>query len=133
MPRIVPLSTLRVEDYPAEERKWLPRLLTPLNQFLTSASSALNGRIDFVSNIPAQDVQLEFTYDGSAQRFRWNLAMVPKILWVGQASEANVAINVSPSWVFDSSTSVVSVAFQKLPGGDLTVGQVYRIFVRAVP
>lgn len=133
MPRIPPLTTLRVEDFPSEERKWLPRLFLPLNQFLTSASNTINGRVDFGANVPAQDMTLSFSFDGSAQRFRWNLAQAPKILWVGQSTEAGLPVALNASWSYDSSTQNVSVSFFKLDGTALTSGTDYRVFVRAVP
>jgi hypothetical protein len=133
MARIPPLTTLRVEDFPSEERKWLPRLFLPLNQFLTACSNTINGRVDFGANIPSQDANLSFTFDGSAQRFRWTGSQQPRILWVGQATEAGLPVALNSSWSYDSSTQVVSTAFYRLDGTALTSGTAYKVFVRAVP
>lgn len=134
MGKIPPLTTLKVEDFEADQRKWLPRLFTPLNAFLTAASNVINGRIEFGSNIPAQDVALKFTHNGSAQRFRWTTpALSPKVLWVGQAWEGTEGIAVVPVWQYDASTQTVSVEFLKLPSSELTVGVEYQIFLRVVP
>lgn len=133
MPRIPPLNTLRVEDFDAEQRAWLPRLFLPLNAFLTAVSGALSGRIEFVSNIPAQDHQLSFQYNGRAQTVRWTLAMSPRILWVGQATEAGLAVTLFPEWSYDSSTQNVSVDFKKLNASALSIGTQYSVFIRVVP
>lgn len=136
MSRIPPLTTLRVEDFDAEQRKWLPRLFLPLNQFFTAVSSAINGRIEFVTNVPAQDQTLDFTFDGSsAQKFAWRLdaTLPPKILWVGQATEAGLAVAVFAQWAYDPSTATISVTFTKSNGSALTTGAEYKIFIRTVP
>lgn len=133
MPRIPPLTTLRAEDFAAEQRKWLPRLLLPLNQFLTNASNALNGRIEFGANIPAQDNVLTFSFNGTAQRYRWNLSLPPTILWVGQATENGIPVSLLPEWSFDPSTQNILIGFVTTSGAPLVSGRNYRIFVRAVP
>lgn len=131
--RIPPLTTLRVEDFSGEERKWLPRLFNPLNAFLTAASNALNGRIEFGSNIPCLDSYLQFNFDGLPQRYRWPLNVQPTILIVGQATENALPVSLIPMWSFDSSTQNISVSFTKVGGQALTVGVAYRVFVRAIP
>jgi hypothetical protein len=133
MGKIPPLSTLRTEDYPSEQRAWLPRLFLPLNSFLTAASAAINGNIEFGSNIPAQDQVLSFTYNGLAQRFAWNGNADPVILWVGQATEGGITTSVLPIWSFDSSSRTVTVNFKRLNGENLSIGASYRIVIRAVP
>lgn len=130
---VPPLPTLRVEDFPSEERAWLPRLLTPLNSFLTNASNAFQRRIEFGSNIPSQDNDLVFSYDGSPQSFRWFGTVAPKILWVGQALEDGLPIVLQSGWSYDSSTANISVSFYRLTGSGLSIGSRYNIFVRAVP
>jgi hypothetical protein len=127
------ITTLRVEDFAADQRAWLPRLFTPLNQFLTSTYNVLNGRVEFGSNVPCLDLNLNFSYGGSAQSFTWNLNEAPLILWVGQATEDGAPIALQPSWVYNSSTKMVSVNFFKLDGTALSVGSLYKVFVRAVP
>lgn len=133
MSKIPPLTSLRTEDYPAEQRTWLPRLFLPLNQFLTAVTNCLNGRVDFGQNIPALTQQLSFVYDGTVRRIAWNLAMPPVIFWCGQATEDTVAIAVQPKWVYDFSTGTISVTFLKSDGSELTVGTSYKIAIRIVP
>lgn len=133
MSKIPPLTTLRTEDYPSEERAWLPRLFLPLNQFLTAVTNCLNGRVDFGANIPAVTQQLSFVYDGMERRIPWGLPLQPAIVWTGQAYEFDEAISVSPLWSYDSSTKIVSLSFLRSAGSELTVGNSYKILVRIVP
>lgn len=133
MARLPQSSTIRTEDFPAEVRKWVPRLLTPLNLFITSAINLLNGNLTFVDNIPAQDLNFNFTYASASQRFTWNNSRAPKLAWVGMASENGTAFIALPFWSFDASTQMVSIDFKKANGAALTSGSLYKIFVRFVP
>lgn len=133
MSKIPPQFSLRTEDYPPEERSWLPRLFLPLNQFLTSVTNTINGRIDFGANIPAVTTTLSFVYDGSSQKIAWPLSLAPVILWVGQASEGGIAIYLNPVWTYDFSTSLVTVSFLKANGSALTSKNSYKIVIRIVP
>lgn len=127
------LTTLRVEDYPSEQRAWLPRLFQPLNQVLTTTYNILNGRVEFGSNIPAVDQVLRFTYSGTSQSFMWSLLNAPAILVVGQATQDGIAVGLQIFWQYNSSTKKVSVDFFTLSGESLTVGSAYIVFLRALP
>lgn len=133
MSRLPQSSTIRTEDFPAEVRKWVPRLLTPLNLFITSVINLLNGNLTFVDNIPAQDLSFNFTYASNPQRFTWNNSRAPKIVWIGMAFENGNAFVALPLWGFDASTQIVSLDFKKTDGSALTPGSLYKIFVRVVP
>lgn len=133
MSKIPPLTTLRTEDYPAEERAWLPKLFGPLNQFLTSVTNTINGRVDFGSNIPAVTQQLNFVYDGMERRIAWSLALPPMLVWIGQAFEDSVSVALNPVWNYSASTGIVSLDFVHTDGTGLTVGISYKILVRIVP
>lgn len=126
-------TTFRTEDFESEQRKWLPRLFNPLNLFLTAVVGTINGRIEFGSNIPSQDKLLSFTYDGTPQRFTWNVpGLSPKIAILGEAYEGNDAIALVPVFSYNASTATISLEFKKLNGNDLTTGTLYEIFVRII-
>lgn len=133
MSRIFQVTTIRTEDFPSEQRQWMPRLLTPINLFITNVTQLLNGRVQFVDNIPARDVNLSFSYAGRPQRFRWDLPLQPNILWVGRAFENGALIPLCSTWNYDADSDNVIVDFFKLTGATLTQGAQYRIFVRVVP
>lgn len=110
MSRVNANSTLRVEDYPAAYRKdLLPRLFQALNLILTQVIAAINGGIEFGSNIPSQDDSLEFSYAGVAPTFKWNLNRSPKFVLHGQAFEDGQPVVLAYTWSFDSSRSLISL------------------------
>jgi hypothetical protein len=133
MSRVGGTTALRVEDYPAEQRSWLPRLFTPLNLFITTVNNILNGRVQFGANIPSVDTVLTFNESGAAQRFRWSIALAPVILWVGQATEDGLPVLLQAIWSYDASNQMISVSFVKSNGAALTAGVQYRVVLRIVP
>ena len=133
MSKIPPLTTLRTEDYPSEQREWLPRLFLPLNAFLTAVTNTLNGRVDFGLNIPAVTQQLSFVYDTVPQKILWPYPAPPAVLWLGQCYENGIAFAAKEIWSYDSSTRLISANFVKLDGSSLTTGLSYKILIRVVP
>ena len=133
MSKIPPLTSLRTEDYPAEQRAWLPRLFLPLNQFLTAVTNCLNGRVEFGLNIPAVTQALNFVYDGTSTKIPWSLSGQPSFVWIGQAFENGAAFVCLSSMTYDASASLVYIDFAKASGDALTVGNSYKIVVRIVP
>lgn len=133
MSKVFQVTTLRTEDFPAEQRSWVPRLLTPLNLFITNVTQLLNGRVRFVDNIPAQDYTLDFVYNGQDQKFRWDNVLQPRILLIGAMVEGASAIPICSTWNYDASTASVTVQFLKIDGSSLTLGTRYRTFVRIIP
>lgn len=133
MPKPNQVTTLRVEDFAAEQRAWLPRLFTPLNQFLTGTFNILNARVDFGANIPCLDQELLFNYGNEAQTFLWTQLPPPRILWVGQCLEDGDPVGLQPFWQYDASTNKLSVDFYKFDGSALTTGSFYKVFLRVVP
>jgi hypothetical protein len=128
----VQTTTLRVEDFPSDQRTWLPRLLTPLNLFLTSTYNILNAGVNFGSNIPCQDQSLSFTYGGSSQVFAWNQTGIPAIVWVGQCKESATTIALTCAWSYDASNKRITIDFYKKDGSALTSGTSYTVFLRVV-
>lgn len=133
MPKIPTLTTLRVEDFPSEQRQWLPRLFVPLNQFLTVVTNTLQGRVDFGANIPALDTALDFTYDGRDSSFTWNNVNAPRILMIGQSTEDGDVVPLTCAWVYNASNNLITATFYKLNGDTLSIGSRYKIFLRTVP
>ncbi len=133
MSKISQITTIRTEDFPSEERKWMPRLLTPLNLFITNTTQLLNNGLNFVTNVQAQDQNFQFAYAGEPQKFRWTLAMPPRVLWLGQCTENAVPVRLIDLWTFDASTQNITVSLTKANGDALTLGYSYRVFLRIVP
>lgn len=138
MSLIPALTTLRAEDFDPEQRKWIGKLLFPLNQFLLAATSSINGNITFGDNIPCQTQVLKFTYGGAGDfpmRFLWKQTDRPVEIRVAQALENNVGISVAIAWTFSgtqvSIASVIKIATTGVSA--LTEGSEYSITLRGQP
>lgn len=53
MSNLPPINRLVTEDFPGQQ-KWIPRLIQPLNQFMTNVVFALNKSLTFTNNFNAQ-------------------------------------------------------------------------------
>lgn len=131
-------TTIRVEDFPKEEQKWIGRLLFPLNQFLLAATSAINGNITPGDNIPSQDQVFNFVY-GSSTNFpmvyAWNLPNAPVEVRLASITENASAIAAVISWSYSNGlVSLGSVVKLTTSGvSALTVGSTYNIVLRGNP
>lgn len=136
MGRINATTTLRVEDYAKEQRKWLPRLFQPLNLLFTQIANAINGNIEFGSNIPSQDNDLEFNYTGQFPSYGWALNRTPKFHNLGLCLEDGVQVNLVVTLLFDASSKLVNVtSITKLSASgatDLQTGSLYKISIRTM-
>lgn len=136
MSRVNANSSLRVEDYPAEERKWLPRLFQPLNLLLTQIVGAINGNIEFGSNIPSQDDNLEFNYSGSFPSYKWGLVRPPKFQLLGRCLEDGVQVSLVLTTAYDASSALVNVTsiFKVTATGSqaLQSGSLYKVSIRTM-
>jgi hypothetical protein len=136
MSRINATTTLRVEDYPSDQRKWLPRLFQPLNLLFTQLAGAINGNIEFGVNIPSQDNEVEFNYTGddSLPSIEWKLARPPRFHLLGTCLEDGVQVSLVLTTLFDASTSLVMVtsAYKLTAAGAeaLQTGSFYQLVIR---
>lgn len=131
------LTTLRSEDF-AKQRDWIGGLLFPINQFLLSATSAINGNITFGDNIPCQTQTFTFTYGGASdfpKSFLWKLASKPVELRVCQASEDANPIALVPAWNYNNGQVVVDHFVKLSVDGvsSLVTGSDYNIVLRGQP
>ncbi len=139
MSLIPALTALRTEDFDPEQRKWIGKLLFPLNQFLTSATNAINGNITYGDNIPCQTQVLNFVYGGESdlpKSFLWRLtAGKPIELRVAQALEDGVPCVIGIAWNYaNSQVSVSSMVKLTTSGASaLTVGSTYIVTLRGQP
>lgn len=136
---IIPsLTTIRVEDFPQPEQKWIGRLLFPLNQFLLSATTAINGNITFGDNVPSQTQVFNFVYGSSKdfpKVFAWTLANAPLEMRLASITENASAIAAVISWSYSNGlVSLASVVKLTTTGTSaLTVGSTYNIVLRGNP
>lgn len=139
------ISGIRTEDFPSEQ-KWIAKLLQPLNQFLLSATNAINGNITYTDNIPCQLIKMNFTYRTTADFpmiIKWNIAQnnsnasltPPTEVRVCSATENGTAIAIVPAWNY--SNGIINFTyFTKLTSSGvtgLTAGSKYNIILRGQP
>ncbi len=138
MSLIPALTTLRSEDFDPEQRKWIGKLLFPLNQFLLAATSSINGNITLGDNIPCQTQVLKFTYGGSGdfpKKFLWKQASRPVEIRVAQALEDDDGVAVVIAWTYSGTQVSISSMVKLTTSGAsaLTEGSEYTITLRGQP
>lgn len=131
------ITTLRSEDFPTQ-REWIGKLLFPINQFLLSATSAINGNITFGENIPCQTQALSFSYGGESNfpmSFKWSLAPKPVELRVCSAYEDGIPIIALVSWSYSEPQVSVAEILKLTSSGVsvLSVGSQYNLVLRGQP
>lgn len=131
------LTTLRSEDFP-KQRDWIGGLLFPINQFLLSATSAINGNITLGDNIPCQTQTFAFTYGGDSdfpKSFLWKLSSKPIELRVCQATEDADPVALVPAWNYNNGQVVVDHFVKLTASGvsSLVAGSDYNIVLRGQP
>lgn len=127
------VNTLRVEDFPSQ-KDWIERLFYPLNQFITSATQAINGQITFGDNIPGVTQNLRFTYSTSSFpiSFRWTFQLQPVEVRLCSAYENDVPVILVFSWSYASGQITIQSVFKITSAGvvGLTTGSVYNLTFR---
>ena|SRR5258708_488200 len=140
------ISNLRTEDFPSE-KSWISKLLGPINQFLNSASTALNGNITFSDNIPCQLIKLNFLSGGAdfPKIIKWDIAQnnpnpnatlaAPVEVRVCSATENGIGIAVVMAWSFANGTITFPYIVKLTASGvvGLTAGARYNIVLRGQP
>lgn len=133
--KILPLTQLRVEGFPQDEQKWLPLLFAPLNQFLTSVTTALQQNLDFNSNFLGQEQVMSFTWTGTASlplKFKLTMTGMPNALEIVQATENKAPVILLAAW--QNTNGYVSLTdIAKVQNGAvsaLVVGAAYTARVR---
>lgn len=131
------LTTIRVEDFPTQ-KEWIGSLLLPLNQFLLSAISAINGNVTFGDNIPCQTQSLLFSYGAETdfpKTFKWNLPNKPVEIRVCSATENDLPIGIVAVWAYaNGQVSITSLVKVSTSGAAALVrNSRYNIVLRGQP
>lgn len=138
MGQIKATQRLVVEDFP-DQKGWIAKLLSPVNRFITEVVAAINGGIEFGSNIMGVEKELDFVYHANALpvSFKWPLSKRPRDFRVLQVTEDGEPIIGLVSWAFtaDGMVSVTRLAIiTTVPDvADPTSGNRYKILVRVTP
>jgi hypothetical protein len=99
-----------LEDFEPEQRKWLPKLISPLNQFMESVYSALQKGLTISENLRAEVYKRTLPAGSSTQSLAWNLNQQPTAVLLGQITDTAGNIPVSQvgiMWTFrDNSITI---------------------------
>lgn len=122
---------LLAEDYPAEQKSWIARLLSPLNDFMTQVTSALNNQLTVSENMAAEYKEIQFTVRATPALtyplfFKTKFNLKPIVVRCDGAREVSGAPQpigqaVWADWQFVNG----QVQITNLTG--LTVGKTYRV------
>jgi hypothetical protein len=129
MARIPPIKRLTTEDF-KDQTSWIGKLLTPLNDFMSSTVASLNRGLTFTDNFAAQVKTLTFTVDANTYpiKFLCTTAAKPIGLWVVSAREVSSNPSTLTTAVFaDWSYSNGQVVINNFSG--LTSGLKYDVCV----
>lgn len=133
MRQIKATQRLVVEDFPGQ-KDWIPKLLSPINRFITEVVASINGSV-------AETVEKEFDFVYHANAFpvgfKWRQAAKPNSLQVLQILEDGIPIIGLVSWGYTADglvnlTSAVKVTSAPAIAA-LDVGSRYKISVRVTP
>lgn len=115
MAKINSTKKVIIEDFPAEVRPWLTKLIDPLNRFLEQAYYALVNGLTIADNLKAQTNSLKVQSGQQYPiKFAWRLNERPTVVLVGNCSEktGGLVAPFSTSWVFNNGS--VEVTFNGL-------------------
>lgn len=138
MAQVPPVKTLRVEEFPDDQKSWIGNLVTPLNLFMTLTGNALSS-LTFGTNIQGQEYLLDFTYNTALdlpKSFRNTLPVRPKSLALVSATENDVPVILGHSWQLTSEQQVEISDLVKLTVSGvsaLVAGARYKIRFRSMP
>lgn len=138
--RIKTTTLLKVEDFP-DQKGWIGKLISPINDFFTQAIKIINDGGVFPDNFVGKDYVFKFTYQTDAltfpQLFKWNLLSRPLALVVVSATEDGVPFIPGVAWSFTTDGSVQLTQVVKLTNAPavtlLTAGSRYEIRARITP
>lgn len=138
--RIKTTTLLKLEDFP-DQKEWIGKLVSPINDFFTQAIKIINDGIVFPDNYIGKDFLFQFTYQSDAitlpLKFKWPLQTKPNALTVVSALENGVPIIAAVAWSFTTDSSVQLTQIVKLTGAGgvsvLDAGSKYEIRARVTP
>jgi hypothetical protein len=128
----------RVEDFPSE-KDWISRLLGSLNSFLNYTYLALNRGLVFSDNFTGQEVEIDFTYQTTADfpmYFQVSTSVQLRAMQVAQALEGGSPIVANVAWDVTSDNRLRIFTVTKIVSGALgalTAGTRYQIRLRFTP
>lgn len=110
MSALPPIQRLITEDFQPEQRKWLPKLFQPINQFFESVYGALNKGLTIADNISGEikTIEVNGTYP---LKLSWGQKSKPVAVIVGNAYRSDgTSVTLSSAvycqWQFNQSSQL---------------------------
>lgn len=121
MAKLPPIKRLRKEDFP--DQAWIDKLLYPLNQFMESISSALNGNITLPENTRAviREIDVNLTSGSYPIKIAWTKNVQPTDLIITRIIGGTQTAAVGASWNFADGVVQITEIF------GLQLGNRYKI------
>lgn len=146
MARIGATQKLIVEDFP-EQKEWIGRLFIPINDFISKVLLAVNGSIEFSSNIVGLERELDFVYVSDVvslpQKMKWTLPQRPRAYYLVSAFENEPSsgsffspVTLCANFVINQENEVEINGIVKLSSSgisSLVQGKRYKILIRVTP
>ncbi len=125
MAKLSTIKRLIMEDFPSDHRKWLGKLITPLNSFLEQVYKVLTKGITIDDNLKAEQTQLVLNAGETTRKIKWTLNEKPNVVLIGKITYDNgdlPSTQISMYWSYANSQITVNFL-----GLDVTTK--YRILI----
>lgn len=146
MARIGATQKLIVEDFP-DQKEWIGKLFIPINDFISKVLLAVNGNIEFSSNIVGLEKELDFVYVSDEvslpQKIQWTLTQRPKAFYLVSAFENEPSsgsffspVTLCANFIINQKNEIEINGIVKLSStgiSSLTAGKRYKILIRVTP
>lgn len=121
MAKINSTKRLILEEFPAEVRGWLKKLVEPLNRFIEQVYFALVNGLTIKDNLKAQTNTLTLEAGSTEVKFSWNLNERPTVVLQGNIIDTTGAAvqPYSMSWVYQDGQ--VTLTFTGLAANKHTI------------
>jgi len=114
------ISKLQAEDFDKDQRKWIGKLLQPLNSFMQSVVSALDKNITVNQNMQGQIRSISVT-GGTGVSFKYSPAQRPAVLTIGKVIDLTGAAITDPvvcsDWEDDGAGNITVKSISNLVSG----------------
>jgi hypothetical protein len=109
--KITSTKKLVIEDYPAEVKPWIKKLIDPLNRFLEQSYYALVNGLTIADNLKGQVSSLDVVASQEYPiAFAWRLNERPTVLLVGNCEESTggTVAAFSTAWTYNNGQVLVT-------------------------
>lgn len=139
--RVKTKQRLTIEDIPKDNRAWMDKIISTVNDYISQSINIINDGIVFPDNFAGKEHVYDFTYQSDAISlpigFKWPLLLAPKSVLLASATEDGSPIAITFAWDYtqDGLVRLTQVCrFTTAPAvAALQAGKRYKIRVRVQP